>query len=116
MAKEYKLEVEKRDSTKKADLKEYRRNGKIPGVYYSYESKESINFLVSQSEINSAIKSDANIFAINVGGENRTVLFKSVEYHPLTEQIIHVDLYGVNVNKPVVVKTTITLIGDAIGI
>ena len=116
MAKEYKLEVEKRDSTKKADLKEYRRNGKIPGVYYSYESKESINFLVSQAEINSAIKSDANIFAINVGGENRTVLFKSVQYHPLTEHIIHVDLYGVNVNKPVVVKTTIALIGDAIGI
>ena len=34
MAKEYKLEVEKRDSTKKSDLKKYRKDGKIPGVYY----------------------------------------------------------------------------------
>ena len=64
MAKEYKLEVEKRDSTKKSDLKKYRKDGKIPGVYYSHESKESINFLISQSEINLALKSDANIFAI----------------------------------------------------
>ena len=48
MNKEYKLEVEKRDSTKKADLKQYRKAGKIPGVYYSFDSKESINFLVSQ--------------------------------------------------------------------
>ena len=93
MAKEYKLEVEKRDSTKKSDLKKYRKDGKIPGVYYSYDSKESINFLISQSEINQALKSDANIFAINVGGENRNVLFKSVQYHPVTESITHIDLY-----------------------
>ena len=58
------------------DLKKYRSEGKIPGVYYSYESKASTPFLVSQSEINKAIKSDANIFAISVGGENRNVLFK----------------------------------------
>ena len=116
MAKEYKLEVEKRDSTKKADLKQYRKAGKIPGVYYSFDSKESINFLVSQSEINNAIKSDANIFAINVGGENRNVLFKSVQYHPVTEAITHIDLYGVDMKKAVVVKVGLNLIGDSIGV
>ena len=56
MAKEYKLEVEKRDSTKKSDLKKYRKEGFIPGVYYSFDSKESINFLVAQSEIKSRSK------------------------------------------------------------
>ena len=70
-----KLEVEKRDSLGKQHLKTIRRDDGIPGVYYSFDSKSSINFLVSKSEINEAIKSDANIFAINVGGENRNVLF-----------------------------------------
>ena len=116
MAKEYKLEVEKRDSTKKTDLKKYRKEGKIPGVYYSYESKESINFLVSQSEINAAIKSDANIFAISVGGENKNVLFKSVQYHPVTDQMIHIDLYGVDMKKAVVVRVPLDMTGDAIGV
>ena len=116
MAKEYKLEVEKRDSTKKSDLKKYRKEGFIPGVYYSFDSKESINFLVSQSEIKNAIKAEANIFAINVGGENRNVLFKSVQYHPVTEQMTHIDLYGVNMNKPVIVKVPINLIGTPIGV
>tara|TARA_B100000427_G_scaffold326482_1_gene335233 strand:+ start:636 stop:1316 length:681 start_codon:yes stop_codon:yes gene_type:complete len=116
MAKEYKLEVEKRDSTKKSDLKKYRKDGKIPGVYYSHDSKESINFLVSQSEINMALKSDANIFAINVGGENKNVLFKSVQYHPVTEQMIHIDLYGVNMKKAVTVKVPLEMTGDAVGI
>jgi large subunit ribosomal protein L25 len=116
MAKEYKLEVQKRDSTKKSDLKKYRKDGMIPGVYYSFDSKESINFLVTQSEIKNAIKSDANIFAISVGGDNRNVLFKSVQYHPITEAITHIDLYGVNMKKAVVVKVNLDLIGDSIGI
>ena len=116
MAKEYKLEVEKRDSTKKSDLKKYRKEGMIPGIYYSFDSKESINFLVSRAEIKNAIKSDANIFAINVGGDNRNVLFKSVQYHPITEEITHVDLYGVDMKKAVVVKVSIDLVGDSIGI
>ena len=116
MAKEYKLEVQKRKSSRKSDLKRYRKEGMIPGVYYSYDSKESINFLVSQSEINNAIKSEANIFAINVGGDNRNVLFKSVQYHPVSEEIIHMDLYGVNMKKTVTVKVGIELTGDSVGI
>lgn len=116
MAKEYKLEVEKRDSTKKSDLKKYRKEGFIPGVYYSFDSKESINFLVAQSEIKNAIKAEANIFAINVGGENRNVLFKSVQYHPVTESITHIDLYGVDMKKAVIVKVNLELVGDSVGI
>lgn len=116
MAKEYKLEVQKRESSRKSDLKKYRKEGMIPGVYYSYDSKESIGFLVSQSEINNAIKSEANIFAINVGGNNRNVLFKSVQYHPVSEEIIHMDLYGVNMKKTVTVKVGIELTGDSVGI
>ena len=108
--------LSKRDSTKKSDLKKYRKDGKIPGVYYSHDSKESINFLVSQSEINMALKSDANIFAINVGGENKNVLFKSVQYHPVTEQMIHIDLYGVNMKKAVIVKVPLAMTGDAVGV
>lgn len=116
MSKEYKLEVEKRTKANKKDLKELRKSGKIPGIYYSYDSKESLPFFVEQSVINNALKSDANIFAINVGGKDRTVLFKSVQYHPVTEQMTHIDLYGVNMNKPVIVKVPINLIGTPIGV
>ena len=116
MAKEYKLEVQKRDSTKKSDLKKYRKEGFIPGVYYSFDSEESINFLVAQSEIKNAIKAEANIFAINVGGENRNVLFKSVQYHPVTESITHIDLYGVDMKKAVIIKVNLDLVGDSVGI
>ncbi len=116
MSKEYKLEVEKRTKANKKDLKDLRRSGKIPGVYYSYDSKESLTFFIEKSIIHQAIKSDSNIFSINVGGKDRTVLFKSVQYHPVTEEMVHIDLYGVNMTKPVIVKVPINLIGTPIGV
>ena len=116
MSKEYKLEVEKRTKANKKDLKELRRSGKIPGIYYSYDSKDSLPFLIEQSVISKALKSDSNIFSINVGGKNRTVLFKSVQYHPVSEEMTHIDLYGVNMEKPVIVKVPINLVGTPIGV
>ena len=47
MSKKYKLEVEKRTKANKKDLKELRKSGKIPGIYYSYDSKESLTFLLN---------------------------------------------------------------------
>ena len=38
MAKQFKLNVEKRESTGKLGVKELRQNKKIPGVYYSYDA------------------------------------------------------------------------------
>jgi len=116
MSKEYKLEVEKREATKPRELKGLRKAGKIPGVFYAHDTEASINFTIDKSEINNAIKSDANIFLISVGGKERNVLFKSVQYHPVTEEIIHIDLYGVNMKKAVIVKVPITLFGDSIGV
>ena len=44
MAKEYKIEIEKRELSEKA--KHLRHAQGIPGVYYSYDSKESILFKI----------------------------------------------------------------------
>ena len=115
MAKQYKLTVEKRESGARKDLKYLREDLKIPGVYYSYEGN-NILFQISQHEINNAIQSGANIFTVNVGGKDQNVIFKSVQYHPVTEQIIHIDLYGVDMDTKVIVKVPIIIVGQSIGI
>ncbi|MAV64660.1 MAG: 50S ribosomal protein L25 [Candidatus Marinimicrobia bacterium] len=116
MNKEYKLEVEKRETNNRKNLKSLRKEGKIPGIYYSYDSEKSLSFFIEKSIINQAIKSESNLFSINVGGKDRTVLFKSVQYHPVTDEMIHIDLYGVNMNKEVVVKVPINLVGISSGV
>ena len=55
---QYKIEVQKRDvSNKKSDIRTLRYAGKIPGVYYSHDSKSSITFIVDQKTLREALKS-----------------------------------------------------------
>ena len=63
-----------------------------------------------------AYKSGARIFNISVGSKKRTVIFKAIDYHPVTDEVIHVDLYGVKMDQLVSVNVQIRLIGDAAGI
>ena len=88
----------------------------IPGIYYSPNSESSTPIIISQGDFNEAVKSGARIFNINVDGKKQTVLFKSVQYHPVTEKVLHIDLYGIKMDKPVNIKIPVQLTGSPIGI
>lgn len=114
--KEFKLDVNKRDGTGKKATKQVRREDGIPGVYYSQDSKESISFSIDKKTLFEAQKSGAHIFNISVGSKKRNVVFKSVQYHPVTDEILHIDLYGVKMDEKITVKVSVHLIGDATGV
>ena len=117
MADEFKIEVHKRElSAKKSDMKNLRKEQKIPGIFYSFDSKESIPLYIDQKTFTEASKSGAKIFNIAVGKDKRNVIFKSIQYHPVTDDILHVDLYGVDMKRKVNVKVNINLIGNALGV
>ena len=114
---DYKIEVQKRElSSKKSFVKGLRHNGDIPGIYYSHDSKESIPFIVTQKTLREALKSDSQVYKINVGSKTRDVIIKSIQYHPITEKMIHIDLYGVDMDTKVTVKVPIVIIGQSVGI
>ena len=114
MVKEYKIEIEKRELG--AKIKHLRANDLIPGVYYSHDSKESILFQMNLSELRNAVKSGAAIFQVSVGGKLRNVIFKSVQYHPVTESVQHIDLYGVDMNVAINIKVPLVIIGECVGV
>ena len=116
MATEYKLEVQKRDDLGKKASKQIRKNGLIPGIYYSSDSKKSISFSINKADLRNASKSGARLYSVNVGGKARTVLFKNVQYHPVTEEILHIDLYGVKMDEKIQIKVPLELLGDPIGV
>ena len=116
MATEYKLEVQKRNDLGKKASKQIRKNGLIPGIYYSSDSKESISFSIEQAELRNASKSGARLYSVNVGGKARTVLFKNVQYHPVTEEVLHIDLYGVKMDEKIQIKVPLILLGDPVGV
>jgi len=117
MADEFKIEVHKRElSNKKSYLKNMRKEEKITGIYYSFDSKNSASLFLEKKSFIEAGKSGAKIFNIAVGKDKRTVIFKNIQYHPVTDEILHVDLYGVDMKRAVVVKVLIQLTGNATGV
>ena len=116
MANEYKIDINKRDDISRQSLKQLRRAGNIPGIYYSANSKESIPIFITQDDYNHAIKSGARIFNISVGDKKQNVLFKSIQYNPVTDQVLHLDLFGVRMDQVITIKVTLQLIGDAVGV
>ena len=55
MANEHKIEICTRKELNKQSLKQVRRDGNIPGVYYSFTSKTSMPFYISKNEYSQAI-------------------------------------------------------------
>ena len=90
MSKEFNLVVDKRELVSKGERKRILKEGtKVPGVYYSHDSKESIPFMVSEKVLREALKSNAQVYKIYVGNKLRDVIIKSMQYHPMTEQSIY---------------------------
>ena len=116
MANEHKIEINKRDDITPQGLKQLRREGNIPGIYYSASSKESVPIFITQKNYQEAVKSGSRIFNISVGDKKQNVLFKSVQYHPVTEEILHLDLYGIRMDQAITIKVSLQLMGDAIGV
>ena len=97
-------------------MKNLRNQDEIPGIYYSHDSKDSIPFSVSKKTMSEALKSDAQVYQISVGSKDRDVIIKSVQYHPISEEMMHIDLYGVKMDQEVTVKVPIEITGQAEGI
>ncbi|MCI9054619.1 MAG: 50S ribosomal protein L25 [Muribaculaceae bacterium] len=59
-----------------------------------------------------------DIFAIelDLNGEKRMAVLKDIQFHPVKDTILHIDLLEVNDNKPVVVEVPVKLEGHAEGV
>lgn len=81
--------------------KELRRQGKVPGVVYG----NTANTLFSIEEI--ALKKaymqagESTLVELNLDGKTIPVLFHAVDFDPVSDRMIHVDFYAVDMNKEV---------------
>ncbi len=59
-----------------------------------------------------------DIFAIelDLNGEKRMAVLKDIQFHPVKDTILHIDLLEVNDKKPVVVEVPVKLEGHAEGV
>ena len=111
----YKLEIENRNSVGKKASKEIRRAGKIPSVLY-YRGEQPVSISIDKQLLNQAIKSDQRIYEVEIDSKLQYVMIKDAQYHPITDEIIHVDFMRVRRSEKMTISVPIVLIGKPLGV
>ena len=111
----YKLEIENRKSVGKKASKLIRRAGKIPSVLY-YKGEKPVSISIDRQLLNQAIKSDQRIYEVEIDNESQYVMIKEAQYHPITDEIIHVDFMRVRRSEKMTISVPITLVGKPAGV
>ena len=111
----YKLEIENRKSVGKKASKLIRRAGKIPSVLY-YKGEKPVSISIDKQLLNQAIKSDQRIYEVEIDSESQYVMIKEAQYHPITDEIIHIDFMRVRRSEKMTISVPITLVGKPTGV
>jgi large subunit ribosomal protein L25 len=92
-----------------------RREGQVPCIVYG--GGEEIAFSVDAKELGQLIYTpNSYIIELNIDGNVVKAVMREVQFHPVREQILHVDFYRVQEGKPVAVNVPVRLTGNAEGV
>ena len=114
MASYYKLTIEQRSELGTSTARSMRRNGKIPANYY-YHGEANQNIAIDRKIFNQAVQSGQKVFEVEMNGETLYVMIKDAQYHPVTEDVIHIDLMRVRRTEKMTFSIPIVLEGEAAG-
>ncbi len=103
-----------REDLGKKATKANRKNGQIPCVIYG--GKENIFFTATNNDFSGLVYTpDFKIAEINIGGKVTKAIMKEIQFHPVTDRILHIDFVELIPNQIVKVEIPIKLTGKAIG-
>lgn len=113
--KTFELSGEARQDLGKKATKAVRRSESIPCVLYG--GNENSHFTVTESGIRKLVYSpEVFVVDVTVGGKTTKCVMKELQFHPVTDKLLHVDFLEVNDTKPVVVELPVILKGLAEGV
>ena len=115
MASYYKLPIEIRTGSGASLARELRRNGKIPANYY-YSGEANQNLAIDKKAFNHAIHSGQQVFEVDINNETIYITIKDIQYHSVTEEVMHVDLMRIRRTEKMTFSIPLVLEGDAVGV
>ena len=115
MASYYKLDLEERKNLGTSAARSIRRNGGVLVNYY-YTGEENKNFSIDKKLLQKAIQSGNRVFELDINNETIYAMIKEAQYHPVTEQIMHIDLLRVRRDEKMKISIPLVLEGNSVGV
>lgn len=110
------LKADIRKTTKKSSLKTLRKNGRVPGVFYS--TKESLIIDVPENVINPLVfTAQTHLIALQIDGhEEKDCIIKDIQFDPVTDKVVHFDLIGLKKGEKIQIEVPVQYIGSPVGV
>jgi large subunit ribosomal protein L25 len=104
-----------RDQTGKKASKGLRSQENVPCVLYG--NGENKYFYASTGDFREIIYTP-NVYLINlkIGGEKRKAIIQEIQFHPVTDALVHIDFLEVSDDKKIVVNLPVTVSGNSAGV
>jgi len=104
-----------RENVGKKDAKKLRREFKVPCVMYG--GKEQVHFLTDEKLFSKIIFTpEVYIIKLTIDGKEYNTIIQDMQYHPVTDRILHVDFLEVSEDKPITISVPVKLVGSAEGV
>lgn len=91
------LQAEVRETRGKGPARRLRARGKLPAVFYG-PGVEPTPLTLSPKELEKALRGDKGrnvVFKLSVGGKDELAMVRDVTTDPVSQELLHVDLYRV---------------------
>ncbi len=113
------LTVMPREGVGKSVARRLRRSGKTPGILYGGPSP--VNIAVDPREVFRIIhghEGSTQLLRVTFAGskDSRMVILRDLQLDPVSEDLVHVDLQEVNMDKPLQVTVALHHVGEPIGV
>jgi large subunit ribosomal protein L25 len=111
------LEANKRNTGSKSSRNVLRRNGKVPGVFYS-KHNETISIEVNEKSIKPLVfTTETHLIGLKVDSNQEfDCIIKDVQFDPVTDNIVHFDLIGLTSNETIQLEVPVLYIGSPVGV
>ena len=109
------LKAAKRASFGKKESRAARRNAQVPCAIYG--GGETVHFTVDAKDVKPLIYTPQSyIVEFDIEGTKEVGVMREVQFHPVREEILHIDFYRVQPGKPVAIDIPIKITGNSEGV
>lgn len=111
----FELKAEGRQDLGKKATIALRGESKVPCVLYG--GAENVHFSVVEKDLAKLLYTPVvYTIKLDVNGKTYSAVMREIQFHPVTDRVLHIDFYQISEEKPVVIEVPVKLQGFAEGV
>jgi len=109
------ISVKERENVGKSNSRALRNQGNVPCVLYGGEKQ--VTFYAHENDFRKLVYTpDVFVVELDIDGNKVNAIMQDIQFHPVTDKILHIDFLQVFDDRPITVSIPVILNGLAIGV